>query len=331
MKIFIICSKAFYDRIPSIKEELESKGHIITLPNSYDDPNRESRYRGTAEHAMWKKEMINHSEKVISGIDSVLVLNYEKNGIPNYLGGATFLEMYDAFRLGKQIYMMNDIPDGMLQDEIIGLNPVIINGNLSKIQQISSVVVDSKSKELRDLIEDFKPFNEQEAKDKEIILKWISIFDNLLTRENEFAHLTSSAFVVNKARDKALMIYHNIYDSWAWTGGHADGEVDLLGVALREIQEETGIKNVKPVMTEIFLLDTLPVLGHIKRGKYIPAHTHLSVAYLVEADDNEILIVKEDENSGVEWFPIDEVVEKSTELYMKPIYEKAIKKLKSMK
>jgi len=136
MKIFIICSKAFYDRIPTIKSKLESMGHIITLPNCYDNPGLESEVRGTAQHANWKSEMVKHSEKVISAVDSVLVLNYEKNGIPNYLGGATFLEMYDAFRLGKQIYMMNDIPEGILQDEIIGLNPIIINGDLSVFENV---------------------------------------------------------------------------------------------------------------------------------------------------------------------------------------------------
>ena len=180
---------------------------------------------------------------------------------------------------------------------------------------------------MRKLIEDFRSFDKQEEKDKNVILKWIDTFDDVLTRNNEFAHFTSSAFVVNKNRDKVLFAYHNIYDSWAWPGGHADGETDLLNVALREVQEETGVKNIKPVTNEIFLLDTLPVLGHFKKEKYIPAHTHLSVAYLIEADENEPLTIKEDENSGVQWVLIDKVVKKSTELHMKPVYEKAIKKL----
>jgi len=133
MKILMICSKAFYDKIPPIKEKLENMGHTIILPNCYDTPETESRFRGTNEHTHWKSEMIKHSAKVISDADGVFVLNYEKNGIENYIGGATFLEMYDAFRLGKQIYMMNDIPKGLLEDEIIGFNPVILNGDLSKL------------------------------------------------------------------------------------------------------------------------------------------------------------------------------------------------------
>lgn len=133
MKIFIICSKVFYNRIPKIKDFLEAAGHEITLPNLYDAPQTESIYRGTDKHAQWKSNLIRHSEQVISNVDSVLVLNYDKNGIKNYIGGATFLEMYDAFRLNKKIYMINDIPGGILKDEIIGFNPVVLNGDLDII------------------------------------------------------------------------------------------------------------------------------------------------------------------------------------------------------
>lgn len=136
MKIFIICSKRFYDKIPKIKEDLEGLGHNITLPNCYDNPETEDNYRkmGGEEHALWKADMFRHSIDVIDANDAVLVLNFEKNKIKNYVGGATFLEMYDAFRLKKKIYMYNDIPDGILKDEIIGFGPIILNSNLSNIK-----------------------------------------------------------------------------------------------------------------------------------------------------------------------------------------------------
>jgi hypothetical protein len=135
MKIFIICSKNFYGKVTEIKSYLEDKGHKITLPNCYDDPQSEDRYRGMGreDHSEWKSKMIRHSEKVIGDNDAVLVLNFEKKSISNYIGGATFLEMYDAFRLGKKIFMYNDIPEGLLADEIIGFRPVVINGNLDCI------------------------------------------------------------------------------------------------------------------------------------------------------------------------------------------------------
>jgi hypothetical protein len=77
--------------------------------------------------------MIKKSEQVISNMDAVLVLNYDKNGYKNYIGGATFLEIYDAFRLNKKIYFVNDLPEGMLKDELIGFSPVVINEDLTKI------------------------------------------------------------------------------------------------------------------------------------------------------------------------------------------------------
>lgn len=136
MNIFLICSKKFYDVIPAIKEELEKQGHKLTMPNCYDDPTTEDRYKalGQKKHSKWKAEMIQHSENVIKENDAVLVLNFEKNGIKNYIGGATFLEMYDAFRLGKKIFIHNNIPEGILHDEIVGFEPVILNGDIRGIK-----------------------------------------------------------------------------------------------------------------------------------------------------------------------------------------------------
>jgi ADP-ribose pyrophosphatase YjhB (NUDIX family) len=177
-------------------------------------------------------------------------------------------------------------------------------------------------------INKYIPCNEQEKKDKESILCCIDTFNDILTRNNEVAHITSSAFVVNKTRDKVLMAHHNIYNSWAWTGGHADGEEDLLAVAIREVKEETGVKDVIPISSEIASLDILPVFGHIKRKKYVSAHLHLSVAYLAEADENELLVVKADENSAVRWIPINEISIYVDEPHMQLIYNKLICKIK---
>jgi len=168
--------------------------------------------------------------------------------------------------------------------------------------------------------------NEQEKKDKEITIKCLELFDDLLTRDNEIAHITSSAFVVNKNRDKVLMVHHNIFNSWSWTGGHADGDPDLLHVAIKEVKEETGVKNIFPVNNDILSLDIIPVLGHIRKGKYVSPHLHISVAYLIEADENESLVVKPDENSGVQWIPVDKIDMYSNEPHMKKIYNKILSK-----
>lgn len=177
-------------------------------------------------------------------------------------------------------------------------------------------------------IQKYVPYNKQEVADKEAILYAIDNFNNLLTRENPLAHITSSGYIVNKDKTKVLMIYHNIYNSWSWTGGHADGDDDLLYVAIKEAKEETGVKNIKALDNEIFSLDVLPVPAHIKRGKEIASHLHLSVAYLLEADETDELFIKEDENSGVKWIPIDEVGIYSTEADMIKLYEKFNAKIK---
>lgn len=179
-----------------------------------------------------------------------------------------------------------------------------------------------------DSINKYIPYNEQEEKDKEVIIKYSNMFDNILTRDNDLIHITSSAFVINKNKDKVLMVHHNIYNSWAWTGGHADDEEDLLFVAIKEVKEETGVKNIIPVSNEIVSIDILPVLGHMKKGKYVSSHLHASIAYLIEADENELLIIKPDENSGVKWILIDEIKLYSNEPHMIKVYEKIISKIK---
>lgn len=135
---------------------------------------------------------------------------------------------------------------------------------------------------------------------------------------------------MNTTMDKVLMVHHNIYNTWAWTGGHADGDSDLLYVALKEAKEETGVDNIKPLSEEIVSIDILPVYGHIKKGKYISAHLHLSIAYVLIADENEELTMKEDENSGVRWIPVDKISDFSNEPYLIEIYNKIIQKAKNM-
>lgn len=180
----------------------------------------------------------------------------------------------------------------------------------------------------KESIENYKPYNEQEEKDKEIMLKYINTFDDVLTRNNELVHFTASAFAVNKDKTKVLMIYHNIYKSWSWPGGHADGETDLLGTAIREVKEETGVKDVKPIIEGVFSLEALTVDGHIKRNKYVASHIHFNLTYLLEIDEHEVLKIKEDENSGVKWVKIEDMTKVSTEKWIaENIYTKLEKKL----
>lgn len=176
-------------------------------------------------------------------------------------------------------------------------------------------------------IQEFIAGNDQERQDKKLILDYIDKFPhNILTRDNEFAHITSSGFIMNPRLNKVLMIHHNIRNAWAWTGGHADGDQNLLHVAIKEAMEETGIRDVTPLSEAIESLDILPVHGHMRRGKYVSTHLHLSIAYLLIASEAEVLIVNEDENSDVRWIDIDKINSKYFGIHDAYLYNKLIKR-----
>jgi hypothetical protein len=135
VKIFICASKHLYHKVEEIKKQLERDGHIITLPNSYDDPLMEEKMKikGKEEHDSWKAEMFKLLKEKVEENDAILVLNFKKGEQENYIGGAVFLEMYNAWVLGKKIFLYNPIPSNMLEDEIDAFSPIIINGDLTKI------------------------------------------------------------------------------------------------------------------------------------------------------------------------------------------------------
>lgn len=183
-------------------------------------------------------------------------------------------------------------------------------------------------------VEMLKNYNaeiEQEQKDIEMIIRAEEIFGNILTRDNEFCHLTASSFVINKSHTKVLCIYHNIYDSWGWLGGHADGDDDMFYVAKKETREETSLENFEPLKETPISVEILPVKGHIKNGKYVSGHLHLNVTYLFEADEHDSVHILESENSKVGWLPFDKLISKCDEPYMLPIYEKIIDRIKNLK
>jgi hypothetical protein len=135
MKIYICASKHNYDKIGSVRAKLEVMGHVITLPESYDDPMKEERMKtiSAEAHRKWKADKIKPQNAKVESNDAVLVLNYEKSGQLNYIGGATFLEIFKAFDVGKKIFLFNPIPDSNFKDELLAMNPTVINGDLTKI------------------------------------------------------------------------------------------------------------------------------------------------------------------------------------------------------
>lgn len=175
------------------------------------------------------------------------------------------------------------------------------------------------------------PYNEQEENDKTLILHYLDIFPDILSRNNKLCHITVSSWITNKERNKILMIYHNIYNSWTWTGGHADEDSNLLHVAKKEIAEETGIEKLTLLSDGIASIEILPVNSHIKRNRFISPHLHLNCTYIFEANEQDHIRIKKDENSNVGWIDINKINDIVNEKHMKPIYEKLNKKLFNIK
>ena len=175
----------------------------------------------------------------------------------------------------------------------------------------------------------YRPQNPQEQQDLSEILRRLQQGEALYDREQP-AHFTASAWVVSPDRTQVLLAYHNLYDSWAWLGGHADGDRDLLAVALREVQEESGLTAV-PVCAEPFSVEILAVAGHEKKGQYVSSHLHLNLTYLLEAAPAAPVRCKADENSRVGWFSLKDAPAASSEPWMRErIYRKLNEKLAAL-
>lgn len=134
-KILIVCSTSFYSKIEPIRQELEKKFKVL-LPNSYLNTNIEKNYDDMTkkEYCDFFKEMFFESRKKVGEADMILVLNYDKNDKKNYIGASTFLEIYEAYMQEKKIYVLNELPNNLLIDELKGCNPIIINNDLLRIE-----------------------------------------------------------------------------------------------------------------------------------------------------------------------------------------------------
>jgi hypothetical protein len=136
MRIFVCASRANYERVSAVRQDLERRGHVVTLPNNYDDPDREERVKSSTpgEYQVWKANMLRQQAEKVKSNDAVLVLNCDKGKSRNYLGGATFLEVFKAWELGKKIYFINPVPDGILHDELQAMAPIVLDGDLSPVR-----------------------------------------------------------------------------------------------------------------------------------------------------------------------------------------------------
>jgi len=130
-------------------------------------------------------------------------------------------------------------------------------------------------------------------------------------------HLTASAWVVNKPGDKVVLVRHRKLQKWVQPGGHADGDLDLIGVARRETQEETGLSELVVPYERIFDID----VHNIPAWGAEPEHLHFDVRFLIVADDTQPLVVS-DESAAVQWVALDKISEFSTEESIRRMYRR---------
>lgn len=180
-------------------------------------------------------------------------------------------------------------------------------------------------------IERFCPYTPEETDAKKTLLALIQQYgDAILERSCEAGHITCSGWILSPDLSKALMAYHLIYGSVGWTGGHADGDADLLGTALREAREETSVKEIIPFSRRILSIDILPVPPHQKHGKKVAEHLHYNVTYGFLAAEGQPLADKPDENRDVRWVSTGEIAQLCTEPHMLPIYAKLTERMQQL-
>ncbi len=179
---------------------------------------------------------------------------------------------------------------------------------------------------LRQTVAAYRPDCDQEAQDRLLMLDFLDRYPDCLLRENRLAHFTASSWVLDESGRQTVMVYHNLYRSWSWTGGHADGDPDLLAVAQKEVREETGLEKLVPLLTAPLSLEVIPVDGHRKRGQYVSSHLHLNLTYLLAAPAGQTLRVCPAENRAVQWVDRETAPEISTEPWIADIYRKLNRK-----
>ncbi len=150
--------------------------------------------------------------------------------------------------------------------------------------------------QLIQLLDEYFPTDSAEIKFKEDTLKFIKANKNCFERSNKEGHITGSAWLLNKDMSKALLMHHTKLDRWFQLGGHADGESDILRVAIKEAQEESGINDIVPVHSKIFDID----IHLIPENKKEKAHYHYDVRFLLKVTSNED-IIQNRESKELRW------------------------------
>ncbi len=157
---------------------------------------------------------------------------------------------------------------------------------------------------LLDLLEKYIPFDADELQMRSKTIEFVKNNPDCFERELLVGHVTGSAWITDKSRAFVLLIHHRKLNRWLQPGGHCDGDANVLNVAMKEANEETGLLDIQALSPEIFDVD----VHEIPARKDIPAHLHYDVRFLLEADKNEQLLIS-DESNDLAWVELSKLSE----------------------
>ena len=158
--------------------------------------------------------------------------------------------------------------------------------------------------DLLNKLQAYSPEFEIEKEFRASFLSFIETNTDCFERSLQEGHITGSAWILNAAHDKALLTHHQKLNRWLQLGGHADGECDVMQVALKEAKEESGLTQLKLLSETIFDIDIHTIPGRENE----PEHLHYDIRFLFEADDSEKLVLSS-ESKALAWVPLDELKE----------------------
>lgn len=149
---------------------------------------------------------------------------------------------------------------------------------------------------LLQLLNDYVPKDTQEQEYKRRTISFVTAHKDCFKRSLATGHITASAWLINNDSSRALLMHHAKLDRWFQLGGHCDGKSNVLAVAIKEAQEESGITGIEPVSTEIFDID----IHTIPESKEVPAHEHYDIRFLLRVNSDET-IVQNSESKELRW------------------------------
>lgn len=180
--------------------------------------------------------------------------------------------------------------------------------NYRKRTRSGSILTAMHRNHLLQLLRSYRARDARDRECRERFIEFVGSHPDCCERTLAIGHVTGSAWITNHPRTRFLLTFHKKLGLWLQLGGHADGETDLVAVALREAREESGLAEIALVSEEIFDLD----IHLIPAGNGVPQHYHYDVRFLCEADDAAPLAIS-DESHDLRWLNREEVAARTLE------------------